>query len=71
MRLFLAVCTLLLSACASECGSDWYQVGERDGRMGASPQVDSYMSRCSGQVDIARYREGYSAGFALRPPPNW
>ena len=70
MRLFLAACTLLVSACASECGSDWYQVGERDGRMGAGSQAERYTARC-GQVDTARYNEGYREGFALRPPPNW
>jgi hypothetical protein len=71
VRLFLSACSLLLSACAADCGSDWYQVGQRDGRMGASPQVGYYADRCGGQVDTARYNEGYRAGFALRPPPNW
>ena len=69
----LAALCLALSACASpsDCGPDWYQVGERDGRINAGSQVASYAARCSSRPDEARYAEGYAAGFARRPIPNW
>jgi hypothetical protein len=70
VRLLLLACPLFVSACASDCGSDWYQTGERDGRMGAGSQAERYAARC-GSIDSARYAEGYRAGFALRPPPGW
>jgi len=59
----LAVC-----GCAADCGPDWYQIGERDGGLGAQPQIDSYAARCGGvRPDAGRYAEGYRAGFARRP----
>ena len=73
----LAVCGLMLSGCtgmtSADCGPDWYQIGQRDGRLGAQPQAERYAARCGagGQPDAARYTEGYQAGFAQRPPPNW
>ncbi len=70
MRVLLLSCTLL-AGCATDCGSDWYQVGQRDGRINASPQLASYATRCSPPPDEARYMEGYQAGFAQRPIPNW
>ena len=62
MRTAVVWCSLLVSGCAADCGPDWYQIGERDGRLGVQSQVDSY---------AARYTEGYRAGFARRPIPNW
>jgi hypothetical protein len=60
------VLTLLLSGCASDCAGDWYATGQRDGRLGATPQADIYASHC-GQVDRARYAEGWESGNAMRP----
>jgi hypothetical protein len=72
MRAALLVVSLVISGCAADCGPDWYQVGERDGRLGVYSQVDYYAARCSGaRPDAARYAEGYRAGFAQRPVPNW
>jgi hypothetical protein len=72
MRAALVLWSLLVSGCAADCGPDWYQIGERDGRLGAQSQVDYYAARCSGaRPDAARYAEGYRAGFARRPIPNW
>jgi hypothetical protein len=72
MRLVIIACCLALSGCAADCGPDWYQVGERDGRLGAQSQVENYAARCGGaRPDAARYAEGYRAGFAHRPVPNW
>jgi hypothetical protein len=64
----LAGCCAILAGCAgTDCGSDWYAIGQRDGRIGADSQIESYAARCGGQVDRARYAEGLRAGFAMRP----
>ena len=65
--LLLAAC--VLAGCAADCGSDWRETGRRDGALGAQ-QAHVYAARCPG-MDSTRYAEGYSAGFAQRPPPNW
>lgn len=57
---------LLLSGCAVDCGPDWYDIGARDGRLGAY-QAQLYASRCSTPVDTQRYDEGWQAGAAQRP----
>ena len=68
MRITALALAFVVCGCASDCGGDWYQVGARDGRIGAEPQIDNYAARCSGvQPDAARYAEGYAAGFAQRP----
>ena len=71
MRAALVSLSLILAGCAADCGPDWYQIGERDGRLGAQSQVAYYATRCGGGADAARYAEGYRAGFARRPIPNW
>jgi hypothetical protein len=64
----LAACCAILAGCAgTDCGSDWYAVGQNDGRLGADSQVERYAAQCGGQVDRARYAEGLQAGFAMRP----
>ena len=63
----LVACTL--AGCAADCGGDWREVGRRDGALGAQ-QSHVYAARCPG-MDAAQYAEGYRAGFAQRPPPNW
>jgi hypothetical protein len=61
----------MLSGCAAiaklECDTDWYETGRRDGRLGVSPQIDSYTARCGGNVDRARYAEGWEEGWEMRP----
>jgi hypothetical protein len=57
----------LLGGCASDCAGDWYAIGQRDGRLGARPQADIYASHCKGNVDAARYQEGWQSGDAMRP----
>lgn len=77
MRASLTICIcVLLGACASagsDCRGDWYAIGQRDGRIGASmdQQAVNYGARCSAQVDQARYAEGWRAGFSSRPIPLW
>ena len=58
---------VFLGGCAADCGGDWHAIGARDGRLGATPQADIYASRCGGNVDRARYAEGWEAGNAMRP----
>jgi hypothetical protein len=60
----------ILAGCAglgADCGSDWYSIGSRDGRLGADSQVENHAARCGGKVDRARYAEGWDAGWAMRP----
>jgi hypothetical protein len=66
MRAALLATLLLLAGCAADCGPDWYEIGARDGRLGAY-QAQLYASRCSVPVDNARYDEGWQAGAAQRP----
>jgi hypothetical protein len=64
----------LLAGCAtdpSDCGPDWYAVGQRDGRIGAGPQDQRYAAHCAAPVDHASYRSGWEAGYAQRPLPGW
>lgn len=62
-----SVCCALMAGCATDCGSDWYAIGQRDGRLGVDSQADGYAARCSGQLDRQRYEEGVQAGLAMRP----
>jgi hypothetical protein len=72
-KLLLALASLVaLAGCANlraaDCGSDWQEVGERDGILGAQPRADLYAARCT-DVDAVRYREGWQEGFGRRPYP--
>ena len=71
MKLVMVLTALSLAGCAGsgsfDCGADWRSVGQRDGRMNAGSQAE----RCGTPVDSTAYEEGYRAGFAQRPPPNW
>ena len=72
MRLAVVFLSSVISGCAADCGPDWYQLGERDGRLGVQSQVELYAARCTGaRPDEARYTEGYRVGFSQRPIPNW
>jgi len=69
MKMTMLVTVACLTGCASaaDCGPDWRSIGERDGRMNASPQVQNYAARCGVPVDAAAYEEGYRAGYSARP----
>lgn len=63
----LAACVMIAGCAGTDCGSDWYAIGQRDGRIGADSQAEAYVARCGGQIDRARYHEGLQSGFAMRP----
>ena len=75
MRITTLVLLALPGGCASvsggDCGGDWYALGARDGRLGATPQAQSYAARCGMALDDERYREGWRAGNSERPIPLW
>ena len=58
------------AACATsgDCSGDWYGIGQRDGRLGATPQAELYAKRCSA-VDAEKYAEGWRSGYGQRPNP--
>jgi hypothetical protein len=61
----------LLAGCAGagggDCGPDWREIGQRDGRLNAGSQAERYAARCGAPVDAAAYEEGYRQGVAQRP----
>jgi hypothetical protein len=74
------VCCLLVAGCAGfgtggeECRSDWHPIGERDGFLGAPPQLELYAAQCQtsgAKPDATRYEEGWRAGFSRRPLLSW
>jgi hypothetical protein len=66
---------LLICGCAgtSDCTSNAYALGQRDGRLGASleQQANIYGARCGAQVDGVRYAEGWRDANSSRPIPLW
>ena len=71
MRKILLLLPLLVAGCAAvDCGSDWFAVGQSDGRINAGNQAERYAGKCPG-IDTGRYGEGYRDGFAQRPTPSW
>ena len=72
----ISLACLLGAACAgtgADCAADAYQLGRRDGRLGAGldAQADIYGARCGAPIDRTRYAEGYRDGFRERPIPLW
>ncbi len=75
MKRLAMLAVALLAGCAggagsSDCGPDWFQVGERDGRMNTGSQIEHYAARCGVPADRGRYEEGYREGFSQRPRPT-
>lgn len=69
----IAAFPLLLSGCAAllaqDCAGDAYEIGRRDGRIGAYAQSERYRERCGAGFDAARYTEGWRQGLYDRPLP--
>jgi hypothetical protein len=64
----VAFVSATLSGCATlECDTNWYETGRRDALIGAETQVEYYVARCEGNVDVLRYLDGWYAGAAMRP----
>lgn len=66
---FLVLISLLVAGCATNGSTNWYDIGARDGRLGAFPQDDYLESRFSTSADRAQYLRGWDAGFAQRRGP--
>jgi hypothetical protein len=75
MKLIAAALLCSLAAgCAgsrADCGPDWRAIGQRDGRLGATPQADIYARRCGVTVDADQYTQGWRDGYSMRPTPTW
>ena len=81
--LILAACAMLVAGCESMSNrvdasrqdrcqrADWAQVGERDGSTSGNVTLlsDRYSYICGDMYDDAKYKEGFSKGFARRPKP--
>jgi len=71
--LLAALACALIAGCAgiatSDCASDAYSLGTRDGRLGATPQAELYAQRCGASIDREKYEAGWNAGRAQRPSP--
>jgi hypothetical protein len=55
---------------ASDCSTDPFQLGQRDGALGAN-EVDRHAARCGTSFNAERYREGYRDSVSRRPIPLW
>ena len=66
MRIISVVAFLCAGCAGVDCGSNWFEVGQNDGRIGADSQVENYARSCPA-IDRARYAEGHQAGLWLRP----
>ena len=68
------LCVLLTWGCAgtggSDCSTDAYQLGERDGVL-RSYAGSRHAARCGSGFNEARYREGYLEAASRRPIPLW
>jgi len=67
-------CLLLVSGCAStggsDCSTDAYQLGSRDGVL-RSYEGSRHAARCGSGFNEARYSEGYAEAASRRPIPLW
>jgi hypothetical protein len=73
MKTLIALSCALVAGCAgianSDCATDAYSLGARDGRLGATPQAELYAQRCRAAVDRERYEAGWAEGRSQRPTP--
>jgi len=65
-----AACVLLNGGCAAlspDCAQNWYESGQRHGRLGIQPWDVQYAAACGSRFDQARYVSGWQAGASERP----
>jgi len=65
-----AACVLLNGGCADlspDCAQNWYESGQRHGRLGIQPWDVQYAAACGSRFDQARYVSGWQAGASERP----
>jgi hypothetical protein len=70
----LTLAALVVSGCAGgvgiECqGTDWYQLGQRNGILDARGEAERIAASCGNAFDRARYQEGFQEGFSRRARP--
>ena len=69
----VTLAALAASGCASvgiECqGTDWYQLGQRNGILDARGEAERIAASCGNAFDRARYQEGFQEGFSRRARP--
>jgi len=65
---FLLLLPFLVAGCATvDCGSDWFAIGQRDGRINAGSQAERYAVKCHRNRHGALWR-GLPRG--IRPAPD-
>jgi hypothetical protein len=70
MRIAILCLCALLGGCASnDCAMNAFELGQRDGMLGAN-QTERHLSRCGSSFDAARYTAGFSDSFSRRPAPQ-
>lgn len=65
---------LLITGCAgaggTDCSTDAYQLGQRDGVL-RSDEGSRHAVRCGASFNEGQYREGYADAASRRPIPLW
>jgi hypothetical protein len=69
----LAFAVLMGAGCAGpavQCqGTDWHELGQRNGILDARGEAERYASACGNAFDRARYQDGFQDGFSRRARP--
>ena len=69
-HLLAAACVAMNCSCAAfspDCAQNWYESGERHGRLGIQPWDVQYAAACGERFDRLRYASGWQAGSSARP----
>ena len=65
-----AACVAMNCGCAAfspDCAQNWYESGQRHGRLGIQPWDVQYAAACGSRFNPARYVAGFQAGASERP----
>ncbi|HYL24820.1 MAG TPA: hypothetical protein VEV21_10535 [Burkholderiales bacterium] len=69
-QLLAAACVAMNCGCAAlstDCAQNWYESGERHGRLGIQAWDVQYAAACGSRFDQTRYVAGWQAGASARP----